>query len=98
MGMILGIVGLIALIVNLVCFVMILIKMFQTDDTTMGIVCIATFFLCFGIGGLIAFVMGWINVAKYNAQQLMTAWTVAFVLSLALNVASFATGGVNLSL
>ena len=84
MGGILLILGAILGIVNLICFVLILIRMFQSGDSTLGIICIVTL-LC-GIGVLLAFVMGWVNVAKYQAQQLMTIWSGALIGSIVLNV------------
>ncbi len=59
---------------SLVCFVLTLIKMFQNNQTVMGIVCIVTLLLC-GIGGLIAFIVGWMNAANWRHQQVMLAWT-----------------------
>ncbi|MBA2115488.1 hypothetical protein [Bremerella alba] len=79
----LGLAGILGL-VSLVCFILIIVKMFQNDDTTLGIICIVTIFC--GIGGLIAFVMGWINAGKYNASQLMLIWTGAIVGSVILNI------------
>ena len=62
---------------SLVCFILVLIKMFQNNETTMGIVCIVTIFC--GLGGLIAFVVGWINAGKWQIQQIMIAWTGCFI-------------------
>jgi len=61
-------------LVSLVCFILILIKMFATDDAVLAIVCIVTFF-CGGIGYLIAFVMGWIKSSSYDAETLMLVWS-----------------------
>jgi len=59
---------------SLVCFIMVLVKMFQNDQSTLGIVCIVLA-LCTGIGALIAFVVGWMNARAWNIQQVMLAWT-----------------------
>jgi len=91
MALILGLLGLVLGIVSLVCFVMIVIRMFQTGDQTLGIICIVTIFC--GIGGLIALVMGWVNVAKYDAQQLMTIWTGAIVGGIVLNILQIVVAG-----
>ncbi|WDI40678.1 hypothetical protein [Bremerella sp. P1] len=82
-------------IVSLVCFILIIVKMFQNDDSTLGIICIVTIFC--GIGGLIAFVMGWINAGKYNASQLMLIWTGAIVGSVILNIIGSALGAGDLA-
>lgn len=78
-------------LVSLVCFILIIVKMFQNDDSTLGIICIVTIFC--GIGGLIAFVMGWINAGKYGASQLMLVWTGAIVGSVVLNIIGQALAG-----
>ncbi|PQO25193.1 hypothetical protein C5Y96_25135 [Blastopirellula marina] len=86
----LGLAGILG-IVSLVCFILIIVKMFQNDDSTLGIICIVTIFC--GIGGLIAFVMGWINAGKYGASQLMLIWTGAIVGSVVLNIIGSALAG-----
>jgi hypothetical protein len=50
LGLLLQVVG---GITSLVCFVMVLVKMFQNGKTGLGIACIVLVFCC-GIGGLIA--------------------------------------------
>ena len=76
---------------SLVCFILVLIKMFQSGETAMGIVCIVTFFLCF-LGWLIAFIVGWINVSNWRIQQVMLIWTGCFVCGILLNILLFALG------
>ena len=41
---------------SLVCFILVIIKMFQVGEQTMGIVCLVLILCC--IGGLVAFVYG----------------------------------------
>ncbi len=81
--------NLIAGLASLVCFIMVLIAMFKSGDTTMAIVCLVLT-LC-GLGPLIAFIMGWINAAKWNVQKIMPIWTVAFIAGIAFGVLSFMT-------
>ncbi len=76
---------------GLVCFILVLIKMFQSGETAMGIVCIVTFILC-GLGMLIAFILGWINVSNWRIQQVMLIWTGCFVCGILLNILLFALG------
>ncbi len=71
-------------IVSLVCFIMVLVKMFQKNETTMGIVCIVTIFC--GIGGLLAFILGWINASKWKIQQIMLVWTGCFIATILLYI------------
>ncbi len=76
---------------GLVCFILVLIKMFQNDETTMGIVCIVTSLFC-GLGVLIAFIMGWINASKWQIQQVMLIWTGCFIGGILLNILLVAMG------
>jgi hypothetical protein len=66
---------------SLICYVLVLIKMFQRGQTALGIACIVLL-LCFGIGGLVVFIYGWIKAKEWNMTQLMTIWTAFFVLGI----------------
>jgi hypothetical protein len=91
MALILSIVGGIAGLVSLICFILLVVKMFGAGDAGMGILCLV---LCLcGIGFLVALVLGWINVDKYNARQLMPIYTIAFILAAVLGGASGAMSG-----
>lgn len=68
-------------IVSLVCFILIIVKMFQSDDVILGVVGLVGLLAC-GLGALITFVMGWVNSEKYGAQQIMLVWTAAIVINL----------------
>ena len=72
-----------------VCFILTLVKMFQNDETTMGIVCIVTFFFCF-LGVLITFIVGWMNASRWQNQQVMVIWTCCIVGSIVLTLLSAA--------
>lgn len=65
----------------LVCFILILVQMFQRNQSGLGITCIILAFCC-GIGSLIAFVYGWINSREWNVMPIMLAWTFCIVLTL----------------
>jgi hypothetical protein len=82
MEIIAQILGLVAGVGGLVCYILVLIQMFQHGKTGLGIACIVLLF-CFGIGGLIAFIYGWVKVGEWRITNLMAAWTVFFVLSIA---------------
>jgi hypothetical protein len=68
-----------ASLVSIICFIVVLIQMFQRGATTMGIVCIVLT-LCCGLGPLIAFVYGWIKAREWNLMNLMIVWTVAWAI------------------
>ena len=86
----LGLVILLGL-VQLGCFVMVIIKMFQNQQTGLAIASILT--IPCGIGGLIAFVMGWVKSSEWQTKNIMMVWTGAFVVALILNFASMAFVG-----
>jgi len=75
----------------LICFIMVLMKMFQVGQTALGVVCIVLVF-CIGIGGLVAFIMGWVNATTWNIKNLMLAWTGCWVGAFLFGGLSYATG------
>jgi hypothetical protein len=56
-----------------VCWVMVLIKMFPAEGPLKGILGI--------ICGLYAFIWGWMNSTKQNLKTIMLIWTVAILVS-----------------
>jgi len=69
-----------ATLVSFICFILVVIQMFQRGAKGMAIVCIV-FSLCCGLGGLIAFVYGWVKAREWDMTNLMTVWTVAFAIN-----------------
>ncbi len=69
---------------SLVCFIMVVIQIFQHGQTVLGIVTIVL--ACCGIGGLIALIVGWINATNWGIRNLMLIWTVLIVVGIILNV------------
>jgi len=82
MGFLLAAVAGLVSIASLVCFILVLIKMFQNGQTVLGIVCII---FCL-IGILVAFIMGWVNVAKWNIKNVMLVWTGCIVVNIVLSI------------
>ena len=74
-------------LVQLVCLVLVIVEMFKRGETALGIVC-AVLTLCTGIGGLIAFVYGWIKSTEWGLRKVMLAWTACLVLQLVLALAA----------
>lgn len=52
---------------SLVCWIMVLVKLFQNGQVAMGIVSI----FC----GIVAFVLGWMNATAWNIKNVMLIWT-----------------------
>ena len=65
---------------SFVCFILVLIHLFQSEQTGLGITCIVLAFLC-GIGLLIAFVKGWMD----GLGTVMWVWTGCITLGLLTN-------------
>ena len=75
------ILGTVTGIINLVCLILVWIKMFQHGQTVLGIVSIL---LCFCVvGQLIVFINGWMKAAAWNSRNVMIAWTVGLLLQVA---------------
>ena len=47
------------------------------------------------IGGLIAFVYGWMNAKAWNIQQVMMIWTGCVIVQIIVSVIGAATGAMN---
>ena len=83
----LGILGMLAGLGSLICFIIVLIKQFQTAGLVHGIIGIVT---C----GIWTFIWGWMNASKLGIKNIMLIWTVLWLLSIICTVAG---GGFNYS-
>ena len=73
----------IAGIASLVCFVLVVVKMFQNEQTGLGIACIALAF-CTGLGMPIAFIFGWVKSKEWDLKKVMVIWSVTWALQIVL--------------
>lgn len=78
MGALLGLVGVALWIVNIVCWIMVLIKMFQSEGPLHGIIGI--------ICGIYALIWGWMNADQHNLRKIVQIWTACIVGSILINV------------
>lgn len=64
-------------IVSLVCWIMILIKIFKTNVGLgiLGLIC-----------GLFTFIYGWVKVKEFDCKKVMLIWTIAMVVGIIANV------------
>jgi len=69
-----------------ICWIIVLVKMFQTAGVVQGIIGL--------ICAIWAFIWGWMNAGKAGLRNIMLIWTVLIILSIALNIAA---GGFNYS-
>jgi hypothetical protein len=82
----LSLLALVASLGSLICFIIVLVKLFQNAGVLQGILGL--------ICGLWTFIWGWMNAGKLRITNLMLIWTLLILLSIVLNVAS---GGFNYS-
>jgi len=68
---------------SLVCLIIIIKSMFNNGNTGLGIATIVLTFVC-GIGSLIAFVWGWMNVGG----KVMIVWTVLTIVGIIAGIAT----------
>jgi hypothetical protein len=73
---------------SLTCFILVIVKMFQMGDSTLGIVCVVTIFCC--IGGLLTYIMGWVKSSDYGVLPIMLIWTVCIGIGIACRLAMMA--------
>jgi len=83
----LGILGLLLWLGCLICFIIVLIKLFQENGVLHGILGL--------ICGLYTFIWGWINANRLNIKNIMIIWTLLIIVSIIVNVMS---GGFSYSL
>src|SRR5437763_15200022 len=76
----LGILGLLLWLGCLICFIMVLIKLFEENGLRHGILGL--------ICGLYTFIWGWINANRLNIKNIMIIWTVLIIVSIIGNVMS----------
>lgn len=70
----------------LVCFIIVLVKMFQTAGALQGIIGL--------ICGIWAFIWGWMNAGKVGIKNIMLIWTLLIVVAIIL---AALTGGFHYS-
>ncbi|HVS36441.1 MAG TPA: hypothetical protein VMS17_12820 [Gemmataceae bacterium] len=68
-------------VASLVCFILVLVQMFQRGQTGLAVACIVLVF-CGGIGALIAFIYGWVKSREWGLNNVMLIWTVCIVIGL----------------
>jgi len=72
--------GYLASLGSLVCFIMVLIKLFKEKGALHGILGILS---C----GIYPFIWGWIHSGRLGIKNIMIAWTVLWIASMVLGVA-----------
>ena len=66
-------------LVNIVCWIIVLVKIFQAGNIGIGIVGI--------ICGIVAFIYGWTKADELQIKNVMIIWTVSIIAQIALTAA-----------
>ncbi|MFN2499013.1 MAG: hypothetical protein ABR557_08020 [Pyrinomonadaceae bacterium] len=77
-----GLMGIIALLVFLgcvICYIVVLIKLFQNEGLVKGILGI--------ICGLFTFIWGWMNADRYGIKNIMMIWSLLLIIAIIMNFA-----------
>lgn len=77
---ILGLLAMVCSLGSLICFIIVLIKLFQNGGVVQGIIGL--------ICGIWTFIWGWMNAGKLNFRNIMLIWTALIILSIILNIMS----------
>jgi len=91
----LPILGTLIVIGCVICFVIVLIKLFQNEGALKGILGL--------ICGLYTFIWGWMNATKLGIKNIMLIWTILLLIALVFNFAlgvsmiPYAAGPTNLA-
>jgi hypothetical protein len=91
MGIVLSALGGLCGLVAFVCWIIVVVKMFQNGQTGLGVATIVT--VCCGIGYIIALVVGWQNADRWGIRQLMLIFSISFGLGILLSAVGQAMGG-----
>jgi hypothetical protein len=89
MAAVLVVLQILLVVVMFGCALTVVMRMFQEDQTVLGIVSIVLT-LCTLIGWLLPFIYGWVKVQEWRLMPIMGTWTACLVLEVVLGVASFA--------
>jgi hypothetical protein len=73
----------------LVCFIIVIIAMFKHGNAVLAIICILT--SCLVIGGVIAFIVGWMRSSEWNLRTVMIIWTIVWLIAIVGGGAGYAT-------
>ena len=64
----------------IVCWIIVVVKMFQTAGAVQGIIGL--------ICGIWAFIWGWMNAGKAGIRNIMLIWTILIIAGIVLNIAA----------
>ena len=86
----LGIACLVVDIAFMICFGLVICTMFLNGEITTGLICVALTCVI-GCGPMVGLYYGWSNCQAWRIQKLMIAWSVLWVIGIALNIILWTT-------
>jgi peptidoglycan/LPS O-acetylase OafA/YrhL len=87
-GIILVLLGSLLSLVAFVCAIIVVVKMFQENQTGLGVATVVGLFIC-GFGYILALVYGWKNKVAWKLETIMPIFTGSLVLSFVLFVPGY---------
>jgi len=74
--------------VAFICAILVVVKMFQNNQTGIGVATIIGLFVC-GFGYILALVYGWQNKVAWKLETVMPVFTASFVLGILLFIPGY---------
>ena len=74
----------IAGLISLVCFILVIVRMFQHAQTMMGVACLVGVLLA--AFGLVAFIYGWMKAGEWRMKDTMLTWTACIVVMIVVQI------------
>ena len=71
--------------IQFICFLFVIAKMYQEAGNVLAISCVVGLLVC-GIGGLVAFVIGWVKAREWEITPFMIAWSVCVGINILLSI------------
>jgi hypothetical protein len=88
MGMVLIVLGCILILIGIICQLMVLVKLFQTEGAGKGILGL--------ICNIYLLIWGFMNASRLNLMKLMLGWIIFVILGAILLVAGMMMSGMNM--
>jgi hypothetical protein len=78
--------------ISVCCYLFVLYQMFVNAETVVGIVCLVGACV-FGLGGLAAFIYGWMKAKEWEIVPVMAIWSGCIAINIVLAIIQVSTGG-----
>jgi len=79
-------------IVSICCYLFVIYQMFNNAETVIGIVCLIGACVL-GLGGLVAFVYGWIKAREWEIVPVMATWSACIAANVVIAIIQVLSSG-----